>query len=124
MTATVETVVESTATAADVKDWLGNELARNKRNADMYVPMIQRAVHKLTGKHVQVLIGHHLTFELDSDINTENEIPSADCLMFDHTLMGAVFGVASGAIMRSLAAVPCEKRDELLRVFCKDFGII
>lgn len=101
--------------AATVKDWLGDELARNKRNADLYVPLIQRAVHALTGKHVDVLIGHHLTFELDHDLTTENEIPSADCLMFDHQLMGAVFGNHTLGLMANLAILPVKERDEALR---------
>lgn len=103
-----------------VKDWLGAEHARNKEHADLYIGIIRKAIHKLTGQRVEVLIGHHLTFETgacgaDLDISTENEIPSADCLMFDHTIMNAVFGEDAVPLMIELASVPCEERDELLR---------
>lgn len=98
-----------------MKDWLGTEHARNKANADLYTRLIQRAVKKLSGcESIAVLIGHHLTFELNADLETENEIPSADCLMFDHALMGAVFGEAAVPLMQELAALPCEERDKRL----------
>ena len=96
-----------------MKDYLGFENDRNKRNAKLYERLIKRAIGP--GTEVAVLIGHHLTFELNGDLATENEIPSADCLMFDHDLMTKVFGQARAVnIMRSLASVPCDQRDHLL----------
>lgn len=98
-----------------MKDFLGYENARNKRNADLYERLIKLAI----GKDVKcaVLIGHHLTFELNGDLETENEIPSADCLMFDHELMTAVFGREKAIdTMRTLATLPCEARDNALRL--------
>lgn len=92
-----------------VKDYLGFENARNKQHADLYTELIRRAVGDCA-----ILIGHHLAFELGGDLNTENEIPSADTLMFDHEIMGRVFGGKAGAIMVQLAAVPVEQRDTLL----------
>lgn len=98
-----------------MKDWLGYELNRNKEHADVYVELMQRAIGKLSnGCEVQVLIGHHLTFELNSDLTTENEIPSADCLMFDHDIMKAVFGDNALPLMMRLVCVPCDKRDAYL----------
>lgn len=99
-----------------LKDWLGDELTRNKENGELYVALMKRAVGKLApGCRVDVLIGHHLTFELDGDIKTENEVPSADCLMFDHDLMTAAFGEAALGIMKDLSQLPCGKRDDFLR---------
>lgn len=99
----------------DIKDWLGAEHARNKEHAALYVEIVKRAIGKLTGRQVEVLIGHHITFELGCngalDITTENEIPSADCLMFDHTIMRAVFGINAVPLMMHLASIPCEERD-------------
>lgn len=98
------------------KDYLGFENQRNKENADLYTRLIRAAIGK--DRNVAVLIGHHLTFELDGDLDTENEIPSADCLMFDHDLMRAVFGPERYInIMRDLASVPCDQRDAMLRQF-------
>lgn len=95
-----------------VKDYLGYELARNKRNAAVYERLIKLAMQR--EGQVQTLTGHHLTFELNQDLGTENEIPSADCLMFDHDIMGRVFGKRAVSIMQRLAAVPCDVRDVLL----------
>lgn len=105
-----------------MKDFLGFENARNKRNAGMYERLLKQALHNLRNfrsdlpytSTVSVLIGHHITFELDGDLGTENEIPSADCLMFDHELMGAVFGDEAVEIMVMLASVPCDERDAML----------
>jgi hypothetical protein len=93
-----------------MKDFLGSENARNHRNAALYSALIKRACGQ-----VQIMIGHHLTFEGDSQ--PENEIPSADCLLFDHDLMGKVFGDRAVSIMQHLAATPCESRDEVLQAY-------
>lgn len=111
-----------------VKDWLGYELGRNKAHAGLYVAIVRDAISKLTGARVESLIGHHITFETgpkdgEIDIETENEIPSADCLMFDHTIMGAVFGDMAIPIMVRLASVPCEDRDALLAQFYNNGGV-
>lgn len=98
-----------------MKDYLGFENARNKRNAATYEKLMKKAL-----KHdaCAVLIGHHLTFELDGDLETENEIPSADCLMFDHDLMTAAFGPDRAvSIMRYLASLPCDMRDVVLKEY-------
>lgn len=104
------------------KDWIGYENARNKRNVQLYTDILQMALQKITGsKVVAVLIGHHLVFEFDGDgdermdIETENEIPSADCLMFDHDIMTAVFGDDAIFIMRNLATLSCDDRDTYLQ---------
>lgn len=105
----------------NLKDWLGYELGRNKAHSDLYVALLKKALTKLAkGQRAEVLIGHHITFELGQegeslDITTENEIPSADCLMFDHDIMTAVFGGAAGAIMVQLALKPCQERDAALK---------
>lgn len=96
-----------------VKDYLGYEHARNKCNAAVYERLIKLAFAR-EGSSIMTLTGHHLTFELDEDLSTENEIPSADCMMFDHEIMGRVFGVNAVQIMRHLAALDCEARDKAL----------
>lgn len=102
-----------------VKDFLGYENTRNKKHADMYVRMLRHAY----GQDVAVLIGHHLTFEFDGDITTENEIPAADTLIFDHEIMGRIFGRAALGIMAALAQRPAETRDELLASYLESVGV-
>lgn len=100
------------------KDYLGTENARNKKHAELYTRIIRKAIGSC-----DVLVGHHLTFEIGGDLSTENEIPSADTLLFDHDIMGAVFGDKAFLVMQSLAIMPADRRDELLAAFCKDFNI-
>lgn len=96
-----------------MKDYLGYENNdRNKRHADTFA----RLMHLALGQTTQVFIGHHLSFQLNGDLATENEIPSADCLMFDHDIMGKVFGAKALAVMLRLAALPCDQRDDTLKV--------
>ena len=103
-----------------LKDWLGFELGRNKEHSDLYVALLKKALTKLAvGCRAEVLIGHHITFELgedgkELDIVTENEIPSADCLRFDHDIMTAVFGDDAYNVMVSLALARCSRRDAIL----------
>lgn len=94
-----------------MKDYLGFENARNKTHAELYVKLVKRAF----GPDADVLIGHHLCFELGGEISTENEIPSADTLIFDHEVMTAVFGDRALSIMNHLSTIPAESRDEVLR---------
>lgn len=92
------------------KDYLGTENARNKRNAQLYEDIIKAAY----GQNNDVLIGHHLTFEVHGDISTENEIPAADTLIFCHELMTLVFGPIALDLMQELACLPVERRDDRL----------
>lgn len=87
-----------------IKDYLGVENARNKANAKLYEALIKAAF----GQHNDVLVGHHLTFEQHGDIDTENEIPAADTLIFDHLLMQAVFGDEAMRIMTACAQMPAD----------------
>ena len=99
-----------------MKDYLGFENERNKKWAPLYTAIIQKA----WGADTDVLIGHHLCTEQNKDLKTENEIPSADTLIFDHEIMDKVFGVAAHGIMRGLATVPSDKRDDILQMIGND----
>ena len=95
-----------------VKDFLTVENQRNKDHAQLYVDLVQRAY----GCNNAVLIGHHIVFEADGDITTENEIPAADTLLFDHEIMTAVFGEDKAMrLMSNMAVTPVEHRDALLQ---------
>lgn len=95
-----------------MKDYLGYENKRNKDHAELYVRMIQKAF--ADEGNCEVLIGHHVTFEVNGVLSSENEIPSADTMMFDHDIMTRVFGTRAFAIMAILAATPCNGRDMIL----------
>jgi DNA-directed RNA polymerase specialized sigma24 family protein len=106
-----------------MKDYLGYENARNKQHAALYTNIMRAAFG--SERDCAVLIGHHLTFELGGDLNTENEVPSADCLLFDHEVMKRVFGEQALPIMAALSQVPAEERDALaLRYFETRHGAI
>lgn len=94
------------------KDWLGTETERNRNNADLYTAIMRRAY----GDDESVLIGHHLCFQQGHDINTENEIPAADSLIFDVEIMVAVFGEAEAyPLLRELAILSPGQRDRRLK---------
>lgn len=94
----------------NAKEWLGNESRRNKRNADLFTDIVKAAY----GCDEAVLIGHHIGFQRGSDISTEDEIPSADSLIFDHPIMTAVFGDKAPDVLAELATLPVPKRDHRL----------
>jgi hypothetical protein len=72
-------------------------------------------MRKAFGKDIQVMIGHHLAFQEGGKLETENEIPSADTLMFCHDIMGRVFGNPRAMhVMMALAAVPDGAREQVL----------
>lgn len=101
-----------------MKDYLESENARNKVNAGVYQRLVQMAFGK-----VAVMVGHHIAFEKDGDLQTENEIPSADTLLFDHDVMFKVFGDNAYGVMRQLSAVPCTERERLLVSLMEDLGV-
>jgi hypothetical protein len=98
-----------------MKDYLEAENARNRRHAALYEQLIKRAYGEC-----QVMVGHHIGMEFAGDLQTENEIPSADTLLFDHPLMVACFGDHAVQMMQDLAAVPCEQREVLLERMMED----
>lgn len=95
------------------KDYLGFEAQRNRTHAQMYTEILQVAF----GTDNDVLVGHHICFEHDHKIETENEIPSADTLIFDHDIMKRAFGSMSRIVIRECADVPVEERDAKLLEF-------
>jgi hypothetical protein len=96
-----------------VKSFLSTEGKRNRANADLYLDLLQRAY---PGQVLDVIVGHHICFEFDKDIATENEIPAADTLLFDLDIMGAVFGKANAvALMHQLVELPDAKREDYVR---------
>lgn len=103
----------ATTTQQEIKEYLGEESVRNRNNGQLFTALVREAY----GCDHAVLIGHHICFQRGSDISTENEIPSADSLIFDHTIMGNVFGTQAVPIMQRLAALDCDNRDQRLAAY-------
>lgn len=86
----------------------------NKRNTDnegLFRDMLQLAYPDTN----LVVSGHHIFHRRDASAQHE-EIPSADALIFDHTIAKAIWGEAAymGALTL-LAVTPAEDRDALLQ---------
>lgn len=88
------------------RDYLSYENHRNAAHAQLYADIVCQAFG-----HKDVIVGHHVTFEQHGDIKTENEVPSADTLLFDVDVARRVFGVGAEPILRMLATTPVEHRD-------------
>lgn len=101
------------------KNYLRDEGKRNRTNAALYSRLVQLAF----GADNAVIVGHHINFEKDGKIETENEIPAADTLLFDHDIMGAIFGDDAYAIMQTLACVRAEFREEYLDEYLDMYGV-
>jgi hypothetical protein len=97
----------------NIKNYIESEISRNKLSADLYERMLRKAFG-----NVEVLVGHHFVFEDPvAGLPSENEIPSADTVLFDHDIMTACFGEDAVRIMQTLAATPVESRDTVLREY-------
>lgn len=92
------------------KDYLEYENKRNKSNSRLYIDIMKCAL----GEGWDVLVGHHILYQFGGDVTTENEVPAADTLMFDHDIMRAVFGGKCIEIMQELVCLTCDERDEEL----------
>lgn len=88
------------------KDYLSYENARNHKAKKLYADIL----HEVFGRNEEVVIAHHLTF----DGENPDEIPAADTLIFDHNVARKIWGAGFLDVLRQLATVPCEVRDDLL----------
>lgn len=95
-----------------IKDYLTVENQRNVDHAQLYTDMVRYAY----GMDEAVIIGHHITFEANGDLKSEREIPSADALIFDHTVMGRIFGDEAISIMMNAASLSADtgERDHFI----------
>lgn len=102
----------------EIKDYLGEENLRNKMHAPLFVRMLKEA----WGPNYDVLIGHHICYQQHGNIDTENEIPAADTLLFDHDIMTKLFGDRAVCVMRELATLKPGEREkkveQLLQTGC------
>ena len=89
------------------RDYLVEENTRNRNFAPFYEALLKLAL----GTSWVVLTGHHFLYERDGDAATEGEIPSADTVLFDPAIMGAVFGPKAPRIMQAAVMLPPGDRD-------------
>jgi hypothetical protein len=101
------------------KIYLREEGQRNRRNAALY----DRIVRLVFGADNAVITGHHINFQLGGDIETENEIPAADTLLFDHDVMTELLGADATEVMQTLAGIRPEFREEYLDSYLDMMGI-
>lgn len=88
---------------------------RNAENSDLYKEIIRECFGVS-----DVIIAHHLVYvteELRDGFKYQivEEIPSADCLIFDHDIARRVWGSEFREVLVKLALEPAETRDALLR---------
>ena len=100
----------------NIEEYLGTENARNKRDAELLTRIVKKAFGN-DEQEIDVIVGHHITFTVNKNIQTVNEIPSADTLCFDHSIMKAIFGKDAPSVMMRLAQRPAAERDALLRSY-------
>lgn len=91
--------------------YLSGEGKRNRHNADLFHAMLCIA----WGQDCAVITGHHVSFMFDGDLSTEDEVPSADCLLFDHEVMRAIFPGDYRDILQRLALMQRYDRENLVR---------
>lgn len=93
-----------------MKTYLEWENERNRKSHKLFTDILKEAFGD-----DGILIAHHLCFGGNED--SPNEIPSADCLIFDHEVMFKVFGRKFTDVLVELALLPADQRDEALATF-------
>lgn len=91
-------------------NYLEVENHRNHEHRDLYTEVLQKAFNPES-----TLIAHHICFTMPGE--EPQEIPSADALLFDHTVMEALFGDIYLEVLKALATAPVHKRDTMLRYY-------
>lgn len=91
--------------------YLSGEGKRNRANADLFQAMLCLA----WGEGCSVITGHHVSFLFDGDLSTEDEVPSADCVLFDHHIMSQVFPHDYLLVMQAIAPMQRYERENYVR---------
>lgn len=87
---------------------------RNGNSADLFKAVIREAYGVK-----DVIIAHHLVFVREEHrddgftYQIVEEVPSADCLLFDHEVARRIWGEEWEAALTRLALTPPEHRDEV-----------
>ncbi len=96
--------------AQEAAGLLDSESKRHSDNLDLFEAMIREAYDGVT----MVVAGHHIMV-MRAGHPLPIEIPSADYLIFNHTIANAVWKGRAMAVLTMLANEPVETRDALLR---------
>lgn len=105
-------------TTKDFPYYLHEENDRNQQHADLFTRLLKLAFGP--DAHEIVLVGHHFVCEAQispdaaENLKTLNEIPSADTVLFDHVIMGKVFGSNYVSILVEMAKVPRHEREGIV----------
>jgi hypothetical protein len=91
--------------------YLPGEGKRNRSNADLFLLMLCIAWEE----DCQVMTGHHIGFMFDADLSTQDEIPAADTLLFDHEVMAQLFPQDYQEVMLHLATLRRYERENYIR---------
>lgn len=90
----------------------------NDRNRE-HAPVFKAIIREAFGVQ-DVICGHHLIFEFRETradgftYDVVQEIPSADCLIFDHDIAKKIWGITWQENLQILALEPIATRDDLL----------
>lgn len=107
------TSTDFTTTGLKIEGVFEND--RNTENAQLFKDIIR----KVYGVK-DVICGHHLVYEKEDKRDDGftyqiiEEIPSADSLIFDHSVAQILWGDGFKDVLMKLACEPCETRDKLL----------
>lgn len=77
-----------------------------------------------------VIIAHHLVFVTEERredgfvYQIVEEIPAADTLIFDHEIARRLWGSQWREVLKALALEPSETRDNLLKTYFNNRGIL
>jgi hypothetical protein len=89
-----------------MKNYVQDEYTRNKNACATYEQLLKLAF----GKDAVVIVSHHIIVK--PKVGDTQEIPSADTILFDPTIMGLAFGAAKAkAIAIDLAMMQPEQRE-------------
>jgi hypothetical protein len=88
---------------------------RNAENSDLYKAIIRECYGV-----EDVIIAHHLVYVTKEvrdgfEYQIVEEVPSADCLIFDHDVAERVWGPNFKDVLVKLALEPIKTRDKVLR---------
>lgn len=100
------------------------ENERNAKHSELYKAIIRECFGV-----TDVIVAHHLVYVTNEvrdgfSYDIVEEIPSADCLIFDHDIARHIWGEGFRDVLVKLALEPVETRDALLEKLYKDRGYL
>ena len=101
------------------KNYVVDEYQRNIDSKALYTGLLKAAF----GHDAIISVSHHISVRLLDAAETVHEIPSADTVLFDHQIMGKVFGKARAVDkMAALARLPPHRREAQVKRWLSEVG--